>query len=147
VAGQQSLFLGIQAQLKKIGVIVKKKYEDNAAYRETVFKKKNYDLTMNVWSFAEVEGVRGLFHSKGTSNFINYSNPEVDSLFDSAAKLTDYKQYQQQMMKLHGILNKDLPYFFLWSLDVYSGVSKRVRNVFIAPFYYFTSFREWELSP
>jgi hypothetical protein len=51
------------------------------------------------------------------------------------------------MKELHAVLNKDLPYFFLWSLDVYSGISRHVKNTFIQPYYYFTSFEEWELSP
>jgi len=143
---QQSLFLGLQAQLKKAGIRLKPLYLDHAAYKETVWKRRDFDLTLNVWSFEEVEDVRPLFHSKGNLNFINYNNAEVDKILDAAKASKDYKSYKRSMKKLHAIVNKDLPYLFLWSLDVYSGVSKRVRNVFIAPYYYFTSFQEWELG-
>ena len=145
LAEQQALFLGMQAQLKKIGVKLMPRYVDHAAYREQVFKRRKYDLTINIWSFEEVEDVYDLFHSKGAINFINYSNPEVDAILDKSKAAKDHKEYKALMMKLHGILNRELPYLFLWSLDIYSGISKRVRNIFIAPYYYFTSFKEWEL--
>ena len=140
---QQSLFLGMQAQLRKVGIGVEPVYLDHAAYKETVWKRKDFDLTLNVWSFEEVEDVQPLFHSKGSLNFINYSNPKVDELLDTAQRAKDYKTFKKKMKALHGVVHKDLPYLFLWSLDVYSGVSKRVKNVFIAPYYYFTSFPEW----
>ncbi len=146
LASNQALFLGIQAQLRKVGVTVRPQYVDHARYREQVFAKKKFDMTLNVWSFEEVEDVYPLFHSNGVMNFINYDNPEVDTLLDTAKATKDYKKYKEYMKQLHGVLYKDLPYFFLWSLDVYSGISKRVRGVFIAPYNYFTFFREWELQ-
>ena len=112
-----------------------------------MFGSKQFDLTLNVWSFEEVEDVYPLFHSAGVMNFIQYDNPEIDTLLDTAKATRDYKKYKEYMKQVHAALDKDLPYFFLWSLDVYSGISKRVRNVFIQPYYYFTSFREWELAP
>lgn len=146
LASNQALFLGIQAQLKKIGIDVKPEYVDHARYREQVFTKQGFDLTLNVWSFEEVEDVYPLFHSQGVMNFIGYNNPQVDSLLDTAKSTRDYKQYKEHMKNLHQLLSTDLPYFFLWSLDVYSGINKSVRNVFITPYRYFTSFPEWELG-
>ncbi len=147
LASGQALFLGMQAQLQKIGVTVRPEYVDHARYRDQVFSRKKFDLTMNVWSFEEVEDVYPLFHSKGVMNFINYNNAEVDTLLDTAKATRDYKKYKEFMKKLHEVLAKDLPYDFLWSLDVYSGISRKVKGVFIQPYYYFTSFEEWELQP
>lgn len=147
LASNQALFLGIQAQLKKVGITVRPQYVDHARYRDQVFSRQKYDITMNVWSFEEVEDVYPLFHSKGVMNFINYNNAEVDTLLDTAKATRDYKKYKEYMKKLHAVLSKDLPYFFLWSLDVYSGISRKVKNVYIQPYYYFTSFEEWELQP
>lgn len=147
LASNQALFLGIQAQLKKIGVTVRPTYVDHARYRDQVFTRRKFDLTLNIWSFEEVEDVYPLFHSKGVMNFIGYNNADVDTLLDTARATKDYKKYKEMMKQLHALLAKELPYFFLWSLDIYSGVSKKVKNVYIQPFYYFTSFAEWELAP
>lgn len=146
LASAQALFLGIQAQLKKIGIETDPKYLDHAGYREKVFTKGSYDMTIHVWSFEEVEDIYPLFHSRGVMNFINYKNDQVDKLLDQSKTTKDYKQYKEQMKKLHAVLNKDLPYMFLWSLDIYSGINKNVKNVFIQPYYYFTSFKEWNLN-
>lgn len=147
LASNQALFLGIQAQLKKIGVTVRPNYVDHAKYRDQVFTRRKFDLTLNIWSFDEVEDVHPLFHSKGVMNFIGYNNSDVDTLLDTARATKDHKKYKEQMKQLHALLSQDLPYFFLWSLDIYSGISKKVKGVNIAPFTYFTSFPEWELSP
>ena len=120
---------------------------DHARYRDQVFTRRKFDLTLNIWSFEEVEDVYPLFHSKGVMNFIGYNNADVDTLLDTARATKDYKKYKEMMKQLHALLAKELPYFFLWSLDIYSGVSKKVKNVYIQPFYYFTSFAEWELAP
>jgi peptide/nickel transport system substrate-binding protein len=146
LAEAQSLFVSIQAQLKKIGVKVSPKYYEFTAFKEQVFKKKKFDLTMHAWTFDEVETVSDLFHSSGVWNFINYKNERLDAMLDDAERTEDYKLYKKKMRAIHAELNGELPYFFLWSLDIYSGVSKRVRNLFISPYTYFTSFPEWELK-
>jgi ABC-type transport system substrate-binding protein len=50
------------------------------------------------------------------------------------------------MKELHMMLNDDLPYIFLWSLDIYSGLSRRVTNIFIQPYSYYTFFKDWMLK-
>jgi peptide/nickel transport system substrate-binding protein len=80
-------------------------------------------------------------------NFIGYNNADVDTMLDTAKATKDYKKYKEQMKQLHAVLAQDLPYFFLWSLDIYSGISKKMKGVYIQPYYYFSSFPEWELSP
>lgn len=147
LAEAQQLFVSIQSQLKKVGVKVSPKYYEFTAFKEQVFKKRKFDLTMHAWTFDEVETVSDLFHSKGVWNFINYKNPRLDALLEDAERTEDYKAYKQKMRAIHQELYAELPYYFLWSLDIYSGVSKRVRNLFISPYTYFTSFPEWELKP
>ena len=50
------------------------------------------------------------------------------------------------MSNLHEKLNEDLPYVFLWSLDIYSGLSKQIKNLFIQPYYYYTFFKTWKMQ-
>ena len=133
----------MQAQLREVGISLRIKYVDSTEYRELIFQKRKFDLTMNIWSFNELEDIFLLFRSGQLLNFINYSNPTVDAKLDASEQEEDYKVYKEQMQELHTILNKDLPYVFLWSLDVYSGLSRQLQNVFIQPYYYFTFFRDW----
>jgi peptide/nickel transport system substrate-binding protein len=141
-AGQE-LALGLQAQLRQIGVVLKPRFVDHARYREQVFKQRRFDLTMNVWSFEALGDIRPLFHSTGALNFTGFEDDEVDRLLDAAQATDDYKKYKRYYKQLHVRLHETLPYAFLWSLDVYSGINKQVRDVFIQPYYYFTSFETW----
>ena len=142
----QQLALSIQAQLKQVGIEVKTKFVDAALYQEQVFNRKQFDLTMNIWSFNEIEDIFPLFRSKAPSNYISYSNSDVDSKLDASRRETDYKVHKEIMMELHQMLNDDLPYVFLWSLDIYSGLSRQLKNVFIQPYYYYTFFKDWSLQ-
>ncbi len=94
-----------------------------------------------------MESVEPLFHSGGALNFIGYKNAEVDRLLDTAKKTADYRAYKELMKMLEAVLARDLPYAFLWMPDVYSAVSRRVENVTLAPYRYFTDFREWRPRP
>lgn len=143
----QQLALSIQAQLKQIGVEVVIDFTTDAAlYQEKVFNRRKFDLTLNIWSFNEIEDIYPLFHSKGPSNYIGYSNPDVDAKLDASRRETDYKAYKQVMVDLHAMLNDDLPYVFLWSLDMYSGLTRQLKEIFIQPYYYFTYFKDWKLK-
>lgn len=139
----QALALGIQAQLAAIGVEVQPVFLDHARYRERVLKKRQFDLTLNTWSFERHADVDPLFHSAGAQNFIRFADPETDTLLDAARRTTDYKQYAGYQKRLHARLHETLPYVFLWSLDVYSGISRELKDVRIQPYYYFTTIEDW----
>ena len=72
------------------------------------------------------------------------TNSDVTKL-DASRRETDYKVHKV-MIDLHETLNTDLPYVFLWSLDIYSGLSRQLKNVFIQPYYYYTFFKDWSLQ-
>ena len=141
----QDLGLSIQAQLKQIGIATKLEFVDAALYQERVFNKHRFDLTLNVWSFNEIEDIFPLFRTGQPANYIGYSNADVDAQLDASRRESDYKAHRDIMVGLHEMLNEDLPYVFLWSLDIYSGVSKDISNLFIQPYYYFTFFKDWKL--
>jgi peptide/nickel transport system substrate-binding protein len=141
----QDLGLSIQAQLKQVGIIAKTEFVDAALYQERVFNKHRFDLTLNVWSFNEIEDIFPLFRTGQPANYIGYSNANVDAQLDSSRRESDYKAHRDIMVGLHQTLNEDLPYVFLWSLDIYSGLSKDISNLFIQPYYYFTFFKDWKL--
>jgi peptide/nickel transport system substrate-binding protein len=143
----QPLALSIQAQLKQIGVIVTPVFVDNSLYQEKVINRKKFDLTMNIWSFNEIEDIYPLFRTGQRTNYINYSNPEVDAKLDASRNPNqDYKVHKEIMKEVHTLLHEDLPYVFLWSLDVYSGLSRQLKNIYIQPYYYFTFFKSWSFK-
>ncbi|MFN3202140.1 MAG: ABC transporter substrate-binding protein [Bradymonadia bacterium] len=147
LTSSRELALGIQGQLSKVGVKVNLDYRDHAAYREMVIGKGKFDMTLNVWSFEEIEDVYPLFHSKGVLNYIGFKSKKVDALLDKAKKSKDYREVKSLMKQVHQAVHTELPYVFLWTVEVYSGVSTRLKNVFILPYRYFSSIEEWEFAP
>jgi len=142
----QPLALSIQADLRKTGIVVEPKFVDAALYNEQVMKQGKFDLTVNIWSFEELEDIFPLFRTGQPQNFIGYSNAAIDEQLDASRKESDHKTYKEIMMRLHLMLNDDLPYVFLWSLDVYSGVSRQLSDIFIQPYNYFTFFKDWSFK-
>ncbi len=111
---------------------------------------KDFDLLIGKWSLGMVEYVNPLFHTraagKGSLNIFNYTNAEVDKLltrFDGARTDTEARDAYHE---LHALLDKELPYIFLWKLDTKSAWRNEVRNNTIAPYYYFTEFDGWTIE-
>ena len=100
---------------------------------------------MNVWSFNEIEDIFPLFRTGAPSNYISYSNKQIDAKLDESRRESDYKAHKEIMMNLHEMLNDDLPYVFQ-SLDIYSGLSRQLKGIFIQPYYYYSFFKDWSLK-
>jgi ABC-type oligopeptide transport system substrate-binding subunit len=110
----------------------------------------DYDLLIGKWSFGLVEDVNPLFETrkadKGELNLFNYSSPEADAILArvDAAKTDTEARNAYHELQVH--LAADLPYAFLWKLDTKSAWRNEVRNVIIAPYFYFTEFDGWTLQ-
>ncbi len=140
----QTVALNIQSQLRRFGIEVSAPVAmDKAVWKEKVFAEKDFDLVLDSWSFDKNENIYDLFHSKGTQNFVSYSNKEVDALLSKAIRETDPAVKVSYMKEVHRLLAQDLPYVFLWNLRSYTALRREVESVFVQPFYYFSQFPDW----
>jgi len=140
----QTVALNIQSQLRRFGVDVSAPVAmDKSVWKEKVFAERDFDLVLDSWSFDKNENIYDLFHSKGTQNFISYSNKAVDSLLAKAIRETDPAVKVSYMKETHRLLAQDLPYVFLWNLRSYTALRREVESVFVQPFYYFSQFPDW----
>ncbi len=140
----QTVALNIQSQLRRFGIDVSAPVAmDKAVWKEKVFGEKDFDLVLDSWSFDKNENIYDLFHSKGTQNFVSFSNKEVDSLLKKAIVETDPAVKVSYMKEVHRLLAQDLPYVFLWNLRSYTALRREVESVFVQPFYYFSQFPDW----
>ena len=137
------LVLGVQGELRKIGVDVELVWLNDAAWSREIFIKKGFDMTLHIWNFDDLSTIYPLFHSRGSRNYIGYKSKEVDNLLRKATLTTDPVIYKAIYGKLHKILHDEVPYIFLWSLTNYSSVVSRVEKVTIHPFNYFHYVSEW----
>jgi len=102
-------------------------------------------LVLSQWSFDRNEDIYEQFHSKGARNFGSYANPEVDRLLDQARASADPQKKKALLRQVHSLVSADRPMVFLWTLDSYSALSTRMKNVVVHPFYFFTWASEWSL--
>lgn len=96
--------------------------------------EKNFEAVRLAWGGGGVEwDPKQIWHSSSiagaSSNFISYSNPEVDKLIDQARKLYDRDKRIPLLRKVHEIISNDYPYIF-WFNNKYSlyGHTKRVHK-------------------
>lgn len=79
------------------------------------------------------KNVHQFFHSKGTMNRPNYSNPEMDKLLDAGRATTDQAERLKIYRQVNNLLAKDLPYLFLWYFDNVALVNPQVKGLKAIP--------------
>ncbi len=142
----QDVAINLQSQLLSAGVKVQVEFLQDAAWKSRVWSAREFDLLLSQWSFDRNEDVREQFYSKGSRNFVSYSNPAVDVLLDEARDAADPQVRKLALRKAHQAIHDDRPMLFLWTLDSFAALSTRVKNVLVHPFYFFSFVSTWEMK-
>lgn len=142
----QEVVINLQSQWRAAGVNVEVDFLDEAAWKARVWRAHDYEVVLGQWSFDRNEDVRDQLHSAGTRNFGAYKNPEVDRLLDEARATRDPQHKKALLRQVHALVYQDTPMIFLWTLDNYSAVNARVRDVLIHPFGYFNFVSGWTMQ-
>jgi len=133
------------ASLAKVGIVVELQKVTWDEYDQAIGER-----TATILSLAWIADLPDpdsflytLFISNGGSNLFGYSNPEVDSLIVESKNTLDREKRRVINQRLHKLLAEECPYTFLWSLNNYAAVHKKVRKVEIHPFKFFSYVDEW----
>ena len=118
----------------KVGVEINiKNIEWNSFVK--LLDEKNFEAVRLAWGGGGVDwDPKQIWHSSSSagagSNFIQYSNPEVDRLIDQARKLYEKNERLPLLRKVHELVSDDYPYIW-WFNSKYSlyGHTKRVIKV------------------
>jgi peptide/nickel transport system substrate-binding protein len=110
----------IRGQLKDVGIDLTVKTQDNATLSSDVFTKREFDTSAASYCNGDDPeiGVRRQYDSKqiGSTAFSNgagYSNPQVDTLLDQAAREPDSAKRAPIYRQIQEIAVRDLPYLWL----------------------------------
>ena len=142
----QDVVINLQAQLQNQGIQVEPVFLTVAEWKQKIWRDSDFDLILSQWSFDRNEDIYEQFHSKGTRNFTGYASKETDRLLDEAREAADPQQKKQLLRQVHAQVAADDPMIFLWTLDSYSALSVRVKDVVVHPFYFFTWAQDWQLE-
>ncbi len=132
---------------KKAGIEIELKLLEWNSFVKAI-DDKNFDMMAMGWGGGDVEDdPKQIWHSssngKGGSNYISYSNPEVDKLIDQARGEMDKGKRRDLFKKVYGLIADDVPYIFLFNRKFeYYGNSTKIKKT-SDTFKYNFGYRSW----
>jgi ABC-type transport system substrate-binding protein len=137
----------IKEDLKRAGIEVELKYQEWNSFTKAI-DDHNFDIIAMGWGGGDVEqDPKQIWHStsigKGGSNYISYSNPEVDKLIDEARSELDSAKRTVLFKKVYTLIADDVPYVFLFNpkYELYARSAKMKTPG--KTFEYDTGFQAW----
>jgi peptide/nickel transport system substrate-binding protein len=135
----------IQSQLRKIGIGVKIRTVEWAAFLKQFVTPGYFDAIILGWTTTQDPDAYDVWHSSriGGLNFINFSDPEVDTLLEQARSTFDQSVRKALYDRFQEILHREQPYCFLYVPYAMSAVQKRFHGIDPAPAGIFYNTHEW----
>jgi peptide/nickel transport system substrate-binding protein len=137
----------VQRRLSEIGVEVRVKVIEWAAFINNFIDKKKFDVVILGWALSPDPDQFDMWHSSKTGakefNFISYSDPEVDELLDKARRTFDRAERKKYYDRFQEILNEQQPYNFLYVAYALPVVHKRFHGIEPAPAGIAHNFKDW----
>lgn len=137
----------IQRQLAEVGITVKIRILEWAAFVNDFITKRRFDAVIMGWTIPPDPDAYDVWHSSKTApeelNFISYKNSEVDELLEKGRSTFDQKERKKYYDRFQEILAEDQPYTFLYVPDSLIIINKRFRGIEPAPIGLEYNFIKW----
>ncbi|MEW5949187.1 MAG: peptide-binding protein [Thermodesulfobacteriota bacterium] len=123
----------MQRRLKEVGIDVKIRIIEWAAFIKEFIEKKAFEATILGWTISQDPDIYDVWHSSktrpGELNFISYRNTEVDALLEKGRRTFDQEERRKIYWRIQEILAEEAPYVFLYVPDALPVVQARVRGI------------------
>ena len=127
----------IQSDLAKVGIRVKIRVIEWAAFIKNFINKRNFEACLLGWGLGNEPSQIDIWNSKKIGekqlNFVTYLNPEVDKLLEDGASTYDLAERKKYYDKFQEIIAEDQPYTFLYVGDALVTISSRFKGIEPAP--------------
>ncbi|MDD5099547.1 MAG: peptide-binding protein [Syntrophales bacterium] len=137
----------IQRRLAEIGIRVKIRVIEWAAFVNDFINRRKFDATILGWTIPMEPDLYDVWHSSKTGpqelNFISYRNDEVDALIVRARETFDQPLRKRCYDRIQEILAEEQPYMFLYVPDALPIIHARFRGVEVAPLGIGWNFIRW----
>jgi peptide/nickel transport system substrate-binding protein len=137
----------IQRRLAEIGIKVKIRVVEWAAFVNDFINKRRFDATILGWTIPLDPDLYDVWHSSKTGpqelNFISFKNEEVDRLLEKGRSTFDLKERKSCYDRIQEILAEEQPYTFLYVPDALPIVQARFRGIELAPLGIGHNFIKW----
>lgn len=137
----------IQRRLAEVGIKVKIRVIEWAAFVNDFINKRKFDATILGWTIPLDPDIYDVWHSSKTApeelNFTSYSNREVDELLEKGRSTFDQKERKRYYDRIQEIMAEEQPYTFLYVPDALPIIHARFRGVKPAPLGIGYNFIKW----
>jgi peptide/nickel transport system substrate-binding protein len=137
----------IQRRLADIGIKVKIRIIEWAAFVNDFINKRRFDATILGWTITLDPDLYDVWHSsktkQGELNFISFKNKEVDDLLEKGRSTFDRTERKQCYDRIQEIMAEEQPYTFLYVPDSLPIVSSRFKGINPAPLGIGYNFIKW----
>ena len=137
----------IQRQLKEVGITVKIRILEWAAFVNDFINKRRFDAVILGWTISLDPDAYDVWHSSKTApeelNFMSYKNPEADLMLEKGRSTFDQKKRKKYYDRFQEIIAEDQPYTFLYVPEDLIIISKRFRGIEPAPIGLDYNFIKW----
>jgi peptide/nickel transport system substrate-binding protein len=137
----------IQRRLAEMGIKVKIRVIEWAAFVNDFINKRKFDATILGWTIPLDPDVYDVWHSSKTApeelNFVSYHNSEVDDLLEKGRSTFDQKERKRCYDRIQEIMAEEQPYTFLYIPDALPIINARFRGVKPAPLGIGYNFIKW----
>ncbi|MCK9275400.1 MAG: peptide-binding protein [Syntrophales bacterium] len=127
----------IQRRLADIGLSVKIRIIEWAAFINEFINKKRFDATILGWTVTMDPDIYDVWHSSKTKpgelNFVSFRNQEIDELLERGRSTFDQEERKTCYYRIQEILAEEQPYTFLYVPDALPIVSARFHGIEPAP--------------
>lgn len=137
----------IQSQLARLGIDVRIRTVEWAAFIREFVNKGRFDAVILGWTITQDPDIFQIWHSSqahdGGLNFIHFKNPEVDAILEKARATPEREQRQKLYWRLQEILATEQPYCFLFVPYALPIVQKRFKGIKPALAGIMYNFEDW----
>jgi len=137
----------IQHRLAQVGVRVKLRTVEWAAFIKEFINKGRFEAILLGWSLTPDPDQFDIWHSSkakpGQLNVNGYKNPEVDRLLEAQRRAFDRAQRKALLDRFQEIIAEDQPYTFLYVAQALPIVAARIRGIAPAPAGISYNFTDW----
>jgi len=137
----------IQKRLAEVGIQVKIRILEWAAFVNDFINKRRFDATILAWTIPMDPDIYDVWHSSKSGpdelNFVSYKNREVDDLLEKGRGTFDQTQRKKCYDRIQEILAEEQPYLFLYVSDALPIIHARFRGIEAAPLGIGYNFIKW----
>ncbi|MFH1147376.1 MAG: peptide-binding protein [Pseudomonadota bacterium] len=137
----------VQRRLGEIGIDVKIRVVEWAAFIKEFIDKRRFEATLLGWSISQDPDIYDIWSSSKTKdgelNFISFKNSEVDALLEKGRRSFDREERRKAYWRIQEILAEEQPYLFLYVPDALPVVHARFKGIEPAPAGISHNFIKW----